>query len=50
MIDSNCKIRTSIDIVLQILLLSARQCPKYCVNEKTGFRYFFLHLDSCFQI
>ena len=49
MIDSNCKIRTSIDIVLQILLLSARQCPKYCVNEKTGFRYFFLYLDSVFK-
>ena len=26
-----------------------RQCPKYCVNEKTGFRYFFLYLDSVFK-
>ena len=25
------------------------QCPKYCVNEKTGFRYFFLYLDSVFK-
>ena len=32
-------------------LLSAKQwqCPKYCVNEKTGFRYFFLYLDSVFK-
>ena len=22
------------------------QCPKYCVNEKTGFRYNLLYLDS----
>ena len=26
-----------------------RQCPKYCVNEKTGFRYNFLYLDSVFK-
>ena len=25
------------------------QCPKYCVNEKTGFRYNFLYLDSVFK-
>ena len=26
-----------------------RQCPKYCVNEKTGFRYNLLYLDSVFK-
>ena len=26
-----------------------RQCPKYCVNEKTGFRCNFLYLDSVFK-
>ena len=26
-----------------------RQCPKYCVNEKTGFRYNSLYLDSVFK-
>ena len=26
-----------------------RQCPKYCVNEKTGFRYHLLYLDSVFK-
>ena len=31
------------------MVLSNRQCPKYCVNEKTGFRYFFLYLDSVFK-
>ena len=25
------------------------QCPKYCVNEKTGFRYNLLYLDSVFK-
>ena len=30
-------------------LKNHRQCPKYCVNEKTGFRYFFLYLDSVFK-
>ena len=25
------------------------QCPKYCVNEKTGFRYHLLYLDSVFK-
>ncbi|MBQ6843737.1 MAG: hypothetical protein IJO60_03760, partial [Agathobacter sp.] len=29
--------------------LKNRQCPKYCVNEKTGFRNFFLYLDSVFK-
>ena len=24
-------------------------CPKYCVNEKTGFRYNLLYLDSVFK-
>jgi hypothetical protein len=26
-----------------------RQCPKYCVNEKTGFRYNLLYLNSVFK-
>ena len=26
-----------------------RLCPKYCVNEKTGFRYNPLYLDSVFK-
>ena len=25
------------------------QCPKYCVNEKTGFSYNLLYLDSVFK-
>ena len=25
------------------------QCPKYCVNEKTGFRNNLLYLDSVFK-
>ena len=33
----------------ELYLAQKRQCPKYCVNEKTGFRYFFLYLDSVFK-
>ena len=37
-------------IILVLGLLSfTGQCPKYCVNEKTGFRYNLLYLDSVFK-
>ena len=36
---------------LRIILTAHKkgQCPKYCVNEKTGFRYYLLYLDSVFK-
>ena len=34
---------------LEFKHLFIRQCPKYCVNEKTGFRYNLLYLDSVFK-
>ena len=34
---------------LSLPILEIRQCPKYCVNEKTGFRYNLLYLDSVFK-
>ena len=30
-------------------LRESRQCPIYCVNEKTGFSYHLLYLDSVFK-
>ena len=37
-----------IGLVIQTTVISW-QCPKYCVNEKTGFSYNLLYLDSVFK-
>ena len=44
-----CKLLLLILLLKHMLDLPKRQCPKYCVNEKTGFRYNFLYLDSVFK-
>ena len=50
-LDGQTKVVREGEIVVEMVdaIHHGGQCPKYCVNEKTGFRYYLLYLDSVFK-